>query len=205
MLSSRQKLAIAVCIAVIISGIIIFAQVADTESKKITTKNWDPKKPVTEKDFKGKVPDGATASAYLHWILKTDWDFQVTIEDDECVAKPIFSVTAQMNTTKSWAKPPPSKELLNHEQGHLDIAEYQARLLENKLNKEFGKEMPCPPEFDEATMKKITEMVDKAQEDTKKMQDQYDDEVKPHGRIDPTKQKEWNKKIADFLKNTPRN
>jgi len=203
MFSSKQKITLAISVAIIITGIIIFAQATNPTPVKIVYKDWDPKKPVAADNFKGKVPSGATASATLYWTLDTSWTFKRVLEDDACFDIPKFKVVAKMNLTKSWAKSSPSKELLNHEQRHLDIAEYQARLLENKLNKEFGKKIPCSADFTE-TEKKIDEMREQSRKDTQKMQDQYDKEVKTNGRIDPTKQKEWDKKIDDLLKKTKR-
>ena len=145
--------------------------------------DWKSTPKLTWGHFKGEPPD----------------DEVIVDEDAECYCdilygysfkggKFTFWVKAVFRPSKSWVKEgKQNDELLNHEQGHYDLAEVTARLVRKKF-----KALGTNPSDDE-----IAKAYAEAFKEGKDLQEQYDKETK-HG-TDKTKQAEWDKKIKNKL------
>lgn len=150
---------------------------------KLELKNWTTDS-LQWDDFKS-LPNTssehvAATDCHIKWTLKTRKD------------SIFITVFAYMNPANSWVKPQGKNErILKHEQIHFDIAELFARKLRQEiLNQKFGK----------TSVSDILKTI--AINNTKNYdayQDKYDAETN-HSKI-LSKQKEWEKRITNELKN----
>jgi len=146
---------------------------------------WSEERMLTYEDFKAKPKKEGLIAALANVSIDPEVINQ-TLQGMQ------LTVIAKFNTTLSWMKPEAKGEayVLKHEQGHFDIFEIFARrcrkeLTEAKLsNKNVAKKLP--------------ELVEKNRQQAYTYQDKYDEQTQHSQKVE--KQEEWNKKIAEELK-----
>lgn len=210
-----------VIIALVISlGIVIFilmpqiTTILEPKDEYVDSNTIEWSKDILEwKDFQGKPDETITGTAATNSAI--DYQIEVTgtsLNSEECIYKiPDINATAVFSKTNSWVKQEGKTDLnLKHEQGHFDIKEIQARLIEKESIDEFeGKLFPCPQINGETSVQMINQegydrilaLVDELKEkDFIKMAEAYESETK-HG-TNHEKQLEWNQKIKNLLEET---
>jgi len=142
---------------------------------------WSSSRKLTWSDFKG-APDPASSNAALT-------NSSITVEFGYNNKGLTHAIKCRFNKMLSWARIK-NDYILNHEQGHFDIAEAHARLLNKTLGEyKFNSE-------------KVGEDINRMYNDVIKlhvtMQKQYDS-LTNHS-LDSAQQTVWDKKIAAMLK-----
>ena len=141
---------------------------------------WSASRKLTWADFKGS-PDPSSNNAAL-----TSSSITVGFEYTNKGLK--HSIKCKFNKLLSWGRIR-NEYILNHEQGHFDIAEAHARLL-NKNLKAYV--------FDSKTVNNdINRIYDDAMKQHVSMQKQYD--LVTNHSLDSAEQQKWDKKIATLL------
>jgi len=181
-----------------------------SEKKPMTDerlKKWSENSKLTWNDFTGNPPSNPQNHAYTYTII----DYSHSIESlpmQECK----FTFTkvdtqAFMVSFNSWSIKQ-SISLLNHEQGHFDIAKIHAQKLEQFLEQQLGKEIECVPisvSNDKTTRmeivaKEITENIFQSLENEwYEMDTNYDEDTQVGTSL--LKQEEWDKIINSKLEN----
>ncbi len=143
--------------------------------------DWSESRRLTWNDFTGRPdplsPDAALTSNSIH----ADFGY------DTRGLK--HSITCQFDKTKSWVKIK-NAYILNHEQGHFDLAESYARELHKEL---------LDYQFDSRTVDKdLNRIYSKVLGELVRAQQQYDSES--NHSLDTAKQREWDAKIKMRLK-----
>jgi regulator of sigma D len=140
---------------------------------------------LTYEDFKAKPKKGGMIAALANVSIDP-------VVINQTLQGIQLTVTALFNTELSWMKEEAKGEayVLNHEQGHFDIFEIFARrcrkaLTEAKLT-------------NKTAAKKVSKIVEKNRQQAIKYQDKYDEQTQHSLKV--AKQEEWNKKIAEELK-----
>ena len=125
-----------------------------------------------------------------------------------------YETKAHFNPTKSWidlekANKAGIANILNHEQGHFDIQQIYAKIINTEINSEIvNHNFPCPDvdanELDSAVhqdaMNRLGSIESIFQNYTNISEDAYEDETTPGNNIDKQKmQIIWDKKIAACL------
>jgi len=147
--------------------------------------------PLTAADFKGQPPSegklaGTTFQAYLfldiHWSSKYR-----TAGRGRNVSAFLtqFQATAVTSAAKSWNKNP---DLLDHEQGHFDIAQIYALRLEIKLRKLLAAKKPPSGvgETEEAAVDALNSVLEKEYKTAKAASDEENieyDRLTTHGTV----------------------
>lgn len=167
---------------------------------------WDENRPLTWNDFQGVpgiFPQSYTGSkddftAFTWTWLSADWQFQKT---DSSVCQYEFTSVdgmASFDKSASWVRERglTDQELLEHEQGHFDIAEIHARKLESEL---LGKQFSCPNGiFDvDKINQKTNDFFNQILEEFGDMNSLYDIETDHYNNKE--KQLEWNEKLKSIL------
>lgn len=200
------------------SGIVAQEAPCEPPPPQEDLKPWSEKKDERPKwdDFKGTVPEGQKEDAATESVLKGG----IVTEVKEIIHNPdgsweckihIRGAMSQtsMDRNKSWVKPDKKRnDTLNHERGHLDLAEKFRR---EKLQPQLDK-LVCTNyigtgtgDDEKAACDDATAKADAARDAIiaeklklhKEAQDKYDSET-DHGRI-AAKQKEWKEKINKNL------
>jgi len=181
-------------------------------------KPWSDEKDKRPKwdDFKGTVPEGKKEDAGIESVLRGG----IVTEVKEIIHNPdgswgckihIRGAMSQtsMDRNKSWVKPDKKRnDTLNHERGHLDLAEkFRREKLQPQLDKLVCTNYTGTGTGDDekAACDDATAKADAARDAIiaeklkllKEAQDKYDSET-DHGRI-AAKQKEWKEKINKNL------
>lgn len=143
---------------------------------------WSASRKLTWADFKG-TPDPSSSNAALT-------NSSITVEFGYNNKGLTHSIKCRFNKQLSWGRIR-NDYILNHEQGHFNIAEAHARILhKNLLDYKFDSQ-------------KVSEDINRIYNDAIKqhvaMQKQYD-EVTNHS-LDTAQQQLWDKKISTLLKN----
>jgi predicted secreted Zn-dependent protease len=142
---------------------------------------WSPTRKLTWADFKGS-PDPASNNAALT-------SSAITVAFEYSNKGLTHTIKCKFNKLLSWGRIR-NDYILNHEQGHFNIAEAHARLLHKNLNEYV---------FNSKT---VSDDINKIYAETMKehvaMQKQYDD-VTNHS-LDTAQQNLWDKKIDVMLK-----
>lgn len=183
-----------------------------SEKKPMTDdrlKKWSENSKLTWNDFTGNSPSNPQNHAYTYTII----DYSYSIESlpmQECK----FTFTkvdtkAFMVSFNSWSiKQKQSTSLLNHEQGHFDIAQIHTQKLEQILEQQLGKEIECVPisvSEDKTTRmeivaKELTENIFQSLENEwYEMDTNYDEDTQVGTSL--LKQEEWDKIINSKLEN----
>lgn len=219
------RIVIVLLVLALLSFFSIAASPATAQPVPSPEKPWSDG-PVRGEDFKQKPPekrtppkprpikDGVALKAEITTFIAVDFPAtNSTAKADPTTKKIIVTTTSEapkasaiMDKSKSWVDPTlkNDKKLLDHEQGHMDVTEKQARLLQEKFNKmkadgdlTVTKELPAGTSIDDIKkeMKRQKQEIDKnidAKTNEQKVQsekenDQYDKDTK-HGE-DPAGQK----------------
>ncbi|MFS4456834.1 DUF922 domain-containing protein [Maribacter sp. 2304DJ31-5] len=148
---------------------------------------WKADKRLYWKDFKGKVPIGASAAAVT--ASGINYQFSAYYENNEM--KVDYEVQAFFYPTKSWYRPKICNEItLAHERLHFDITELFARKMRMEMAKtQFAKNS-------KAKVKSLYKSILKALND---YQNEYDMETDFSRNLE--KQKAWTAKIKKALNN----
>jgi predicted secreted Zn-dependent protease len=142
---------------------------------------WSPSRKLTWNDFRGK-PDATSTNAAL-----TSSSINVKFGYNKNGLT--HSIKCRFNKSLSWGRIK-NDYILNHEQGHFDIAEAHARIL-NKAYREYT--------FNSETVSAdINSIYESVMKKHVLLQDQYDKQT--NHSLDTVKQSEWNKKISALLK-----
>ena len=143
--------------------------------------DWTSTRKLTWIDFKGK-PDPTSSNAALT-------SSSINVEFGYNRSGLIHSIKCRFNKSLSWVRIK-NNYILNHEQGHFDIAEWHARVLHRALN-EY--------EFNAKTVgKDINQIYDRVMKEHVHNQQQYDEQT--NHSLDTTMQRQWDLKIAGMLK-----
>ncbi len=147
---------------------------------------WDADRKLTWADFKGKIPPAADPAATT--ASGISYKYSANLIHHEVHLD--FEVSAFFYPNESWYKPEVCDDLvLSHEQLHFDITELFARKMREKLAR---------TSFSDNVKAEIREIYKKTLEELKKYQELYDWET--NFSRNREKQLEWNKKIAEALK-----
>lgn len=142
---------------------------------------WKSNYKLTWDDFEERPDTSLMQAALTHC--------NISYKSYEQGDKLAFKVTCFFNKSKSWSKHKDNMELLNHEQGHFNIAELFAR----KLRKEL-----LQYNYNEATvLKDVPAIFKKILADKKAYNALYDNETELSKNKD--KQDYWDKKIMKEL------
>ena len=145
---------------------------------------WTPYKKITWEDFKGPVNDSVGSSAISVAFIKLDAKFK-----NEKLKS--YEVNCLFSKNESWYRDT-ADYLLNHEQGHFDIAEIVARQLRQRLAEKIKME-------ENLNSYEIKTLYDEYVQKLSEMQTLYDEETLHSQR---TKGQEfWNKEILKKLNN----
>jgi hypothetical protein len=142
--------------------------------------DWNEHKKLTWEDFKGssqKIGDVAALTA-------THLGFSYNIVN----GKITYSIECRFEKNKSWGRVKTSW-ILNHEQGHFDIAEIFSRKLFKAVS---------AYQFNKSTFQNDLDIIYKKVVEEKDLYQQLYDLETDHSR-NKTKQEEWLKKINDNL------
>jgi hypothetical protein len=154
--------------------------------------------PLTKDDFQGKVPpspvtaDGTPLRAYLSGGIDYRYKYRYTVKDgDFDLSATEVTVYAAVEREKSWNSDPDSAGLLDHEQGHFDLAAIYAAKLRAELRKMMTrKELTFKAKSEAEGKKALEDRLKKALDNTLaelRVEDRrYDSETK-HG-TEPTEQ-----------------
>ena len=141
---------------------------------------WSPARKLTWADFKGS-PDPSSTNAALT-------NSSITLSTEYSNKEIRYVVNCKFNKLLSWVRVK-NDYILNHEQGHFDIAEAHARLLFKNLNEYKFNSKTANDDVNRIYSETMKEHVS--------MQKQYD--LLTNHSLDSTEQINWNKKIADKL------
>lgn len=142
---------------------------------------WKAGQRLSWADYKGKADTGSGAAASTSTYLGIDYNFS---------PKGLtYKISCSFSKTRSWGLHK-NQHILNHEQGHFDIAEIFARRLNMKMT---------TYKFNNNTYKTdLRKIYEDVVDEKEEMQDAYDKET-DHSIIND-KQEEWLKKIEKMLK-----
>jgi hypothetical protein len=141
---------------------------------------WSPGQRLTWNDYKGKADPSTGAAASTATYLGIDYNFSP--------AGLSYKITCSFSKTRSWGLHK-NEHILNHEQGHFDIAEIFAR----KLNMQMTAYKFNRNTYQQDLKKIYQDIVNEKEE----MQNTYDEET-DHS-IKKDKQEEWLVKIGKML------
>lgn len=142
---------------------------------------WSETRKLSWDDFKARPDAASTNAAMTNSIINIEFNFDDTSLD--------YSISCRFDKNRSWVKVR-TVPVLQHEQGHFDIAEIFARKL--------AKEMKAY-RFNAATVQNdVNNIYDRIMAVYQKHQQQYDQESDFSRNKD--KQAEWLSKIAADLK-----
>lgn len=146
---------------------------------------WSAAKKLNWADFKGKHDPSGGLDAF------TCSEIAFAPVDNASPDSLILNVTCAFNCNKSSVKTGLKQAiLLDHEQGHFDMAEIYARLLRKKITE---------AKFTRKNAQSLLQTIYKKNlEEFQAEQDLYDRET--NHSLAEEKQKQWDKKIADRLK-----
>ena len=143
--------------------------------------DWNAARKLTWEDFKGPVDTESKNAALTSSSINIEFGY-----DDDGLE---YSIKCSFNKQKSWVRIR-NNEVLAHEQGHFDLAELHARKL-YKAMKAY--------KFNASTVSKdVNTIYDSLMNAHHEAQNLYDSET-DYSR-NKVKQEEWQKKIADELK-----
>jgi hypothetical protein len=142
--------------------------------------DWNASRKLTWEDFQGKVDPASANAALTNSGINVEFGF-----NDK---KLIHTIRCRFNKEKSWVRIK-TDYILNHEQGHFDIAEIHARLLHKELT-EYT--------FNAKTVNKdINNIYNGVMKLHVTAQQNYDQET--NHSIDSVQQGLWDKKIDAML------
>jgi hypothetical protein len=111
------------------------------------TIEWDAARPLTWADFKGPVPAGAEEHRVASTASSLGWSyaFEIEMSEDRCTFGIVrLDSTALFHPEKSWVRPGHrTAEVLEHEQGHFDIAKLFLEKFRAATREFVGARRPC--------------------------------------------------------------
>ena len=141
---------------------------------------WSPARKLTWADFKG-TPDPSSTNAALT-------NSSITLSTEYSNKEIRYIVNCKFNKLLSWVRVK-NDYILNHEQGHFDIAEAHARLLFKNLN-EY--------KFNSKTANEdVNRIYSETMKEHVSMQKQYD--LLSNHSLDTAQQVIWDKRIDSLL------
>ncbi|PWT70349.1 MAG: hypothetical protein C5B59_20760 [Bacteroidetes bacterium] len=143
--------------------------------------DWNPKRKLAWSDFKAPPDNAVKAAALTSTNIKIDAGFENNSFQ--------YHIHCMFDKSKSWGRVK-NDYVLQHEQGHFDIAEIYAR----KLNKMLKSYKP----HDSDPSKDVTKIYQNVMQGYNEEQNLYDQET--NFSIDHTKQEEWLRKIDNGLR-----
>ena len=144
---------------------------------------WKEDQKLRWTDYKGKSDPSVGAAASTATYLGIDYNFSPR--------GLTYKITCSFSKNKSWTLHK-SEYILSHEQGHFDIAEVHARILNKKM---------AAYKFDRNTYKNdLRKIYEEVISEKELMQNKYDEET--NHSIEKDKQVEWLQKIKALLKDT---
>jgi hypothetical protein len=171
-------------------------------AKAELAQGYIPYRTLTWDDFKIKNDGLSTTEYYIAAYLRYDYkskSVKVGNQYQQLVTE--FEVRSGLDANNTWRGPKFAAEptqLLQHEQGHLDLHEVKARAIRAAFPKLVGK--GSSPETARADLKaKITELVDTESAKNKELVTLYDKDTQ-HGQ-NKAEQERWYVRIQNLLKN----
>ena len=171
---------------------------------------WSENRPLTWDDFWGEPDYTVRYGAEIKTKIERELNVTTWHSSDFCEYAVVdVSVFGLMYKNLSWAKEGGTDYHLKHEQGHFDIYEIHARMMEKKLNAELlEKKFPCPEKDgkfkdewnDIEAHEKADTIVQEIKQQAEKMYNDYETET-DHSDI-PEKQIWWNSEIERLLEET---
>lgn len=142
---------------------------------------WNSSQRLSWTDFKGKVPVNAANAALTNTAINVEFGFSKK--------GMTYSIKCRFDKTKSWVRVK-NDLVLGHEQGHFDIAEIHARIL-NKALKDY--------KFNSRTVSDdVNSIYENVMKQHHQFQSEYDQSTDFSRKVD--KQVEWLARIEKKLK-----
>jgi len=122
--------------AFLAANVIVFAAPAtEADEPKQTSKRVYADGPLTAADFTGKRPEQSPVNLGIEMVANTEcqvrYEYHSTVEqngNNPCTIRlSVFDCTAVIVKEKCWNAQTESRRILDHEQGHFDLAEIAAR------------------------------------------------------------------------------
>jgi Bacterial protein of unknown function (DUF922) len=143
--------------------------------------DWTSTRKLNWTDFRGRPDPGSPNAALTSSSINVEFGYNQS--------GLIHSIKCRFNKSLSWVRIR-NNYILNHEQGHFDIAEWHARVLHRQL-KDY--------EFNSKTVgRDINIIYDRVMKDHVQSQQQYDEQT--NHSLDTAMQRQWDVKIAGMLK-----
>ena len=176
---------------------------------------WDANRKLTWDDFQGEVPkdapEGIDAQSSVGVFSNWQTSFKCTNAGKSGKRKCTVTITApsaeaRFNPNTSWVRPNArTDDLLQHEQGHFDIAEVFARKKREQMSKFVGQSESAVADTDaeakkaaeEKIAKKFMEVCEAITKEEDAMHHAYDTQTN-HGK-NKEQQEKWNEKIKKLL------
>jgi len=165
---------------------------------------WDENRKLTWGDFQGYT-FSSPYSALTKWYVPFEYSWESSNEKGCYYKFTKILATANFEKSKSWVKKGQEADwLLNHEQGHFDMAQIFAEEFNERAQSELmGKEFPClgyiqnSNAINNQAKNQVEYIFGQEHQKGLQMQGRYDTETN-HGKYN-SKQIEWDKKIQSLL------
>lgn len=171
--------------AIVVAVVSIFSSSLACAADDMERIVWSPDRPLGRSDFRGSPPPGSELSALSSW----------TIEVAGLRCGPDGTLHGRARAVflpdRSWVRARPSDALLEHEQGHFDLAEVFARELDERLRQEG--ERICRSTGAKGAQRLYDDVLDAAERESAR----YDAET-DRGRR-PEAQRRWRRTITAAL------
>lgn len=161
--------------------LVFFASFLSASSADGDLIDWSASRKLTWNDFRAK-PDPSSSDAAL-----TSSSINAEFGYNNKGLK--HSITCRFDKTKSWVRIK-NDYILNHEQGHFDLAESYARQLNKELDEYSFNRQTASDDLNKIYGRVMKQLVE--------AQDQYDRQT--NHSLDSAKQREWDAKIRARLK-----
>jgi len=170
---------------------------------------WNAERPLTWEDFAGPVPPRTDADRVAETAASLSWSYQLALElsSDSCVFRIVdIESEAAFVPGESWVRPGHrTAEVLEHEQGHFDIAEIYHRRFAAGAREFVGQQHRCSGGSERRATRdaerEVAGIIGAVYEEIwrqyREQQQLYDDETR-HG-IDREAQTEWTRELASLL------
>jgi len=168
------------------------------------TLRWDENRKLTWDDFQGYA-FASPYYAFTKWYVPFEYSWESSNEKGCYYKFSKISATANFEKSKSWVKKGQEADwLLNHEQGHFDIAQIFVKEFNERVQSELmGKEFSCPSGTNNSNMinnqamNRVQNIFGQEHQKALQMESHYDTETN-YGNNN-SKQIEWDKKIQSLL------
>ncbi len=170
---------------------------------------WDAARPLTWAEFNGPVPAGAQEHRVASTASSLGWSYAYEIElsENACAFGIVrLDSTALFHPDKSWVRPGHrTAEILEHEQGHFDIAKLFLEKFQAATRELVGARQPCDGrsqrqarrDAEREISRQVGTLYEEIWQQYERRQQVYDAETR-HG-IDREAQASWTRRIAAAL------